>query len=223
MSENRPAHNAERARAVRELYDREAGRYDRMQQGRFSRWLLRNAREKAAGLVQGHVLEVGIGTGLSLPHYPAEIRVTGIDLSPEMLKLARGRLDALGRDDQLLQMDAQVLDFPDHHFDSVAFNLCLCSIPDPVQALREAVRVVRSLSPMVFLEHVRSNLVPVAFIEDLLNPLTLRFAQDRANLRTEELIRGAGIEVLSVARWALGVMTLIVGRSPCRSGRRPFV
>ena len=111
-------------------------------------------------------------------------------------------------------MDAQTLDFPDRHFDSIAFNLVLCTIPNPTRALNEAIRVARPGAPMTFLEHVRSNRAWVGVPQDLLNAVIGRASHDRVNLETEKLIRGANIEVLSSERWLLGAMTLIVGRTP---------
>lgn len=183
-----------------------------MQKGRFGRWLLRDGREKAAQYAKGHLLEVGIGSGATLPLYESEVQVTGIDISPGMLAIARARLEQLGRDGDLREMDAQALDFPAHYFDSVAFNLSLCTIPNPARALGEAIRVAKAGAPMTFLEHVRSDRVWVALPQDLLNVFS-RSLHDRLNQRTEDLVRAAGIEVLSAERWALGVMTLIVGRS----------
>jgi ubiquinone/menaquinone biosynthesis C-methylase UbiE len=200
--------------AIRRLYDREASRYDRMQQGRLARWLLRDRREKAASYARGSLLEVGIGSGASLALYESDVQVTGIDISNGMLAVARRRLSELGRDGDLREMDAQALDFPNNHFDSVAFNLCLCTIPDPARALREAIRVVKAGAPMTFVEHVRSDRMWVALPQDLLNVLFSRMVHDRFNQRTEDIVRAAGIEVLSSERWALGVMTLIAGRSP---------
>ena len=200
---------------IRRLYDREAGRYDRMQEGRLGRWLVRDRREEAAQYAKGRLLEVGIGSGASLSLYKSEVQVTGIDISTGMLAIARGRLERLGRDGDLREMDAQALDFPEHSFDSVAFNLCLCTIPDPARALREAIRIAKAGAPMTFLEHVRSDRLWVALPQDLLNVFS-RAIHDRVNQRTEELVRAAGIEVLSAERWALGAMTLIVGRSPDR-------
>ncbi|HYM51093.1 MAG TPA: class I SAM-dependent methyltransferase [Candidatus Limnocylindrales bacterium] len=200
--------------AIRSLYDRAAARYAAIDGGRLSRWLLLKKRQQAAGYARGHLLEVGIGAGVTLALYPAEVRVTGIDVSPGMLAIARRRLSELGRDGDLHEMDAQRLDFDDHEFDSVAFNLCLCTIPDPARALREAIRVAKPGAPMTFLEHVRSDRPWVAILQDLLNALFSRGIHDRINARTEDVIRAAGIEIQSVDRWALGLMTLIVGHAP---------
>ncbi len=190
-----------------------AGHYDRDMERGLSRRLLQGARPRVGRAVRGRLLEVGIGTGLSLEYYPPEVQVTGIDLSPEMLKHATRRAQQLGREVDLRLMDAQALDFPDHSFDSVAFNLCLCSIPQPERALSEAVRVVLPGAPMVFLEHVRSTQAGVGLVQDLINPLTVWLQADSFNRRTEELIRAQSITVISTERWALGVMTLITGRA----------
>jgi ubiquinone/menaquinone biosynthesis C-methylase UbiE len=199
---------------VRDAYDRMARHYDRDMERGLTRRLVQRARPRVGQGVRGRLLEVGIGTGLSLAYYPPEVQVTGIDLSPQMLKHASQRAQQLGREVDLRLMDAQALDFPDHGFDSVAFNLCLCSIPHPERALSEAVRVAVPGAPMVFLEHVRSNQPILGLVQDLINPLTVWLQADYFNRRTEELIRAQGITVTSADRWALGVMTLITGRAP---------
>src|SRR5207245_10861896 len=83
------------------------------------------------------VLEIGVGTGLNLPFYGADAGVTGVDLSPAMLAQARKRAAELGRDMDLREGDAQVLEFPDERFDTVVFGLSLCSIPDDRKAVAE--------------------------------------------------------------------------------------
>jgi ubiquinone/menaquinone biosynthesis C-methylase UbiE len=195
---------------IRKNYDRNAERYERCM-GLTDR-LTRAARRKVGETVTGSLLEVGIGSGLSLPYYPESVHVTGVDLSTEMLRLCRARAADLGRAVELLEHDAQSLPFPDAAFDSIAFNLCLCTIPDPLLAVREGLRVARPGAPMVFLEHVRSHLWPVALLQDLVNPLTVRFETDHFNRRTLDTVRAAGVEVLGVERWALGFFNLIVGK-----------
>ena len=108
-------------------------------------------------------------------------------------------------------MDAERLAFPDHSFDSVAFNLCLCTIADPERAVREAVRVAKPGAPMVFLEHVRSQLVPVAAVQEFFNPVLVALQADHFNRRTADTVRRAGVEMISVDRWSLGIFNLIVG------------
>ncbi|TME90602.1 MAG: class I SAM-dependent methyltransferase [Chloroflexi bacterium] len=167
-----------------------------------SSWLLASRRRKVGESVRGTVLDVGFGTGISREFYPAGVRVVGIDASRGMLEVARrSRADA-----DLLVMDAERLAFADQSFDSVAFNLCLCTIPDPERAVPGA--------PMVFLEHVRSHLLPVALVQEALNPILVAWQADHFNRRTVDVVRRAGVEVVSVERWLLGVFNLIVGRAP---------
>jgi len=67
---------------------------------------------------------------------------------------------------------------------------------------------------MVFLEHVRSHVLPVALVQEALNPILVAWQADHFNRRTEDVVRRAGVEVLSVERWLVGIFTLIIGRTP---------
>ncbi|MHB8613604.1 MAG: class I SAM-dependent methyltransferase [Candidatus Dormibacteraceae bacterium] len=176
--------------------------------------LLAARRQKVGETVTGRVLDIGFGTGLSLPHYPLSVEVIGIDASLGMLRFARAEAAQLGRPVRLVEMDAQRLGFAARSFDSVAFNLCLCTVADPQRAVQEALRVARPGAPMVFLEHVRSHLLPVALLQDALSPLLVALQQDHFNRRTAETIARAGVEVLAVERFGLGFFNLIVGRAP---------
>ena len=160
------------------------------------------------------VLEIGIGTGLTLLHYPAGTDVTGIDLSPGMLDLARERATSLGErlKADLRVMDAQALAFPDESFDVVLFTLCLCTIPDPGRAVTEGLRVCKAGGRLGFLEHVRSNLLPVSLLQDAITPVLAWAQHDFWNRRTADTIRAAGVADLTEERWMLGVFSLMTGR-----------
>jgi ubiquinone/menaquinone biosynthesis C-methylase UbiE len=197
---------------VRRIYDRDPAAYHRG--SGLTERLLASRRQKVGEIVTGRLLDIGFGTGLSLPHYPPSVSVIGVDASLGMLRFARSEAADLGRAVELIEMDAERLAFPDRSFDSVAFNLCLCTIGDPERAVREAVRVARPGAPMTFLEHVRSHLLPIALLQDALSPVLVALQQDHFNRRTEETVRRAGVEVTSVERFALGFLNLIVGRAP---------
>jgi ubiquinone/menaquinone biosynthesis C-methylase UbiE len=197
---------------VRRIYDRDPAGYHRG--SALTERLLAARRRKVGEIVTGRLLDIGFGTGMSLTHYPPSVSVIGIDASLGMLRFARAEAANLGRAVQLVEMDAERLGFPDRSFDSVAFNLCLCTIGDPERAVREAVRVARPGAPMTFLEHVRSHLLPVALLQDALSPVLVALQQDHFNRRTEQAIRRAGVEVTSVERFAWGFFNLIVGRAP---------
>jgi ubiquinone/menaquinone biosynthesis C-methylase UbiE len=196
---------------VRRIYDRNPAAYHRA--SALTERLLAERRRKVGEIVKGRLLDIGFGTGLSLPHYPPSVDVIGIDATLGMLRFARSEAARLGRPVQLVEMDAEHLAFPDRTFDSVAFNLCLCTIDDPERAVREALRVARPGAPMAFLEHVRSHVLPIALLQEAASPLLVALEQDHFNRRTEQTIRRAGVEVISVERFALGFFNLIVGRA----------
>lgn len=196
------------------MYDRAPAAYHRATSSGLMAWLLAGRRETVGEAVRGRILDIGFGTGLSLPHYPAAGEVVGLDLSLPMLRHARA---AGPRPALLIQADAEHLPFPGASFDSVAFNLCLCTIPDPEAAVREGLRVARPGAVLVFLEHVRSHLTPVALLQDILDPPLVLLAADHFNRRTAETVRRAGVEVESVERWGLGIFNLIIGPAPLRT------
>ena len=126
----------------RRVWDRAARDYDRSMD-RLDRGILAGAREWIGSRASGRTLEVAIGTGRSLPFYPAEVELTGLDLSAEMLAVARRRADDLGRAVEFVEGDVERLPFPDASFDTVVCVLGLCSVPRPEVALAELARVVR--------------------------------------------------------------------------------
>ena len=201
------------------MFDRDPGAYHRGMSSRFSEWTLLDGRRKVGEIVRGRVLDIGFGTGLSLPHYPPGVEVTGIDASLGMLRFARSESAKSGRQALLIEMDAEHLAFADRTFDSVAFNLCLCTIGDPQRAVREAIRVAKPGAPMVFLEHVRSHLLPVAAVQEVFNPLLVALMADHFNRNAAQTARRAGVEIVSVERWFAGIFNLVVGRAP--GGDRP--
>lgn len=103
----------------------------------------------------GRILEVGVGTGLSLPHYRSDLEVTGIDLSPEMLEKAEERVQNrnLAHVDDLLVMDAAKLTFPDNHFNVVAAMFVITVVPDPEAVMNELQRVCKPGGEVLLVNH----------------------------------------------------------------------
>lgn len=104
---------------------------------------------------RGRVLEVGVGTGLSLPDYKRHLEVTGIDLSPEMLEKARERVaeERLDHVTGLHEMDASDLKFPDASFDTVVAMFVMTVVPDPEKVMRELARVVKPGGEVMLVNH----------------------------------------------------------------------
>ena len=130
----------------------------------------RKAAAAAADRLGGHVLDVGVGTGLELPMFDRRTRLTGIDLSEPMLRRAQRRIraKALGNVEGLLVMDAAHLAFPDAHFDAVVAPYVLTVVPDPQATLDELARVVKPGGEIVLVNHVGSGQGPMAWIESAL-------------------------------------------------------
>jgi phosphatidylethanolamine/phosphatidyl-N-methylethanolamine N-methyltransferase len=129
----------------------------------------RKAAAAAADRPGGHVLDVGVGTGLELPMFDRRTRLTGVDLSEPMLRRAqRIRAKALGNVEGLLVMDAAHLAFPDAHFDAVVAPYVLTVVPEPQATLVELARVVKPGGEIVLVNHVGSGRGPMAWIESAL-------------------------------------------------------
>ena len=106
-----------------------------------------------------HVLEVGVGTGLSLPLYPRDVKITGIDVSREMLEKARHRVARrhLANVEALLEMDAEAMSFADASFDRIVAMYVLPVVENPVRLLEELHRVCKPDGEIFLVNHVRSD------------------------------------------------------------------
>jgi phosphatidylethanolamine/phosphatidyl-N-methylethanolamine N-methyltransferase len=105
------------------------------------------------------VLEVGVGTGISLPLYPRDVRITGIDVSREMLDKARARVARakLTNVDSLLEMDAEAMAFPDASFDKVVAMYVVSVVPRPAKLLEELHRICRPHGEIFVVNHFQSE------------------------------------------------------------------
>ena len=198
---------------VRRIYDESAGRYDR-QIGFFERLLFGGGREWVCSQARGEVLEVAVGTGRNLPFYPKEVRLTGVELSPAMLEVARARAQELGVEADLRVADAQALPFPDEAFDTVVMTLSLCTIPDDRQAVAEASRVLKTDGHLLLLEHVRSPVLPVRAVQRVLDPLFARFQADHLLREPLDHLQDASLEVERLERSKWGIVERVSARKP---------
>ena len=199
---------------TRARYQRISPIYDKIEwlmEGRFRPW-----REKLWQFVYGpRVLEVGVGTGKNMEFWPLNFKITAIDLTPGMLDIARGCAKSLNHQDVNLCLgDVQRLEFPPATFDTVVATFVFCSVPDPIQGLREIGRVVRRSGQILLLEHVRIERPVIGKLMDVLAPLIVRLNGANINRRTVENVRAAGLQIDRVEDLDdMGMFKLVFARS----------
>jgi ubiquinone/menaquinone biosynthesis C-methylase UbiE len=204
---------ANRTERVQRHYDRSAGSYDQIISWA-EKVLFGGGREWVCSRARGEVLEIAVGTGRNLPFYPEDVRLTGIELSPKMLDIARRRAGELGREADLRPGDAQNLPFPDASFDTVVATLALCTIPDDRRAVAEAMRVLRPGGRLSLLEHVRSPILPMRLLQRVLESLTLLLDHDHLLREPLRHVQDTGLVVERLERSKLGVVERLVARKP---------
>lgn len=198
---------------VRGIWDRYAPRYDR--EMRFwERVMFAGGREWACAQATGEVLEVAVGTGLNLPHYPAEATVTGVDLSPAMLAVAATRAADLDRPVTLREADAEHLPFDDRAFDTVVCTLGLCSIPDHRTAIAEMYRVLRPDGRLLLLDHVAAPNRLLRAGQWLFEQVTSRLAADYQTRRQLPLLEEAGFVIETSHRSRAGTVERLRAAKP---------
>lgn len=198
---------------VRGLQDKHAESYDR-QISFFERLLFSGGREWVCSKARGEVLELAAGTARNLPYYPEGVRLTAIELSPEMLAIARRRADELDHSVDLRLGDAQDLDLADASFDSVTCTLGFCTIPDTTAAAKEAYRVLRPEGQLLMLEHVRSPARAVRTGQRLLEPLAVRFEADHLLRDPLDYLPAVGFEIDEVQRSKWGIVERLRAHKP---------
>jgi ubiquinone/menaquinone biosynthesis C-methylase UbiE len=199
----------------REVWNKGAPTYDR-KIASAERALLSGAREWIGSRARGRVLEVAIGTGRSLPFYPADARIVGVDLTPGMLEIARQRAGGLGLDVELVTGDAEKLPFDDGVFGTVVCELGLCSIPRPDIAIGEMARVLKPGGTLLLLDHIGSSWPPIWLLQWLVERVTIRTAGEHFTRRQLPLVKAAGLEITESVRTKAGCVEKIAARKPER-------
>jgi len=157
------------------------------------------------------ILEVGVGTGLSLPYFRADSRVTGIDVSEEMLAKARRRAERLPQVEALYVMDAENLEFPDNSFDAVLALYVASVVPSPVRFAAEMRRVCIPGGTIVVVNHFTSTSPILGFLTEALDPVT-RYLGWSTKLKMKPFIEEAQLNVDEVYKLSkLSLHTVLVG------------
>ncbi|MFB9171377.1 class I SAM-dependent methyltransferase [Roseibium salinum] len=125
----------------------------------------RRAAVRHVNELDGHVLEAGVGTGMSLPLYKDRLKITGIDISEEMLKKARKKVSHRPNIDDLQVMDAGRLSYPDNHFDVVVAMYVITVVPDPDKVVQELERVTKPGGTVILVNHFSTDTGPWSVFE----------------------------------------------------------
>ena len=197
-------------------WDKKSRSYDREMRF-FERVLFGDSRDWACSQARGDVLEVAVGTGLNLDAYPLDIRLTGIDLSDEMLAIARTLARELGREVALRQGDAHSLPFDNATFDTVVCTFGLCAIPDIDKALDEMTRVLRPGGRLILVDHVSSSSRVARNIQRALEVITVPMASEHFLRRPVNKVKQRAFTVERAERFKLGLVERIVARKQADS------
>lgn len=159
---------------------------------------LQKYRREVVAAASGRVLEVGVGSGLNFPLYDKRVEIVfGIDPSPRLLSFARRRAAEAGVRAEFLQGSASAIPLADDTMDTVVMTWTLCSIPDPLVALREMRRVLKPHGKLLFVEHGLSPEAGIERWQHRLTPIWCHVAGGcHLDRKMDDLIRSAGFDIL---------------------------
>lgn len=194
----------------KKIYRRWAGMYDKF----FGSNYINKQRELEISMLNlkagEKVLFIGIGTGEDLKFLPKGVEVVGVDITDEMLHIARKKAEKLEmKDIQILNMDGQNLDFKDNYFDVVVLNLILSVIPDGYKCLSEAYRVLKSGGKIAVFDKFLEDKSKPNLLRKLLNKITSSLGTD-INRRFLDVLGNIKLSVIEEKRSILGGMYRII-------------
>jgi SAM-dependent methyltransferase len=194
---------------------------------RLMEWLMageefHRLRRELLASTHGDVLELGIGTGLNLLHYPPTVRnLYAVDPALLLPNTVIARRACLPFPVHIQRGTAEALSHTDRHFDYVVSTWTLCTIPDPVLALREVERVLKPDGIFIFLEHGRSADDKISAWQDRLNPIqNLIGCGCHLNRQIDQLITQAGLEIAHLDRFIMTSVPRLGGEMYCGTAGR---
>lgn len=194
-------------------WDRQAPTYD-SRMAWFERRFFGHSRRWIAGVARGRTLEIAIGTGANLAHYPDDVTLVGMDWSAGMLDLARRGVLRSGRSVSLVRADAGALPFADASFDTVVSTFALCSVPDERRALTEAVRVLRPGGRLLLADHVVATHWGLRGLQRLVELISVPWHGEHYTRRPVALLASLGVVVEESERFSLGAVERVRARKP---------
>jgi len=191
-------------------WDKAAANFDLMAgRGAERRWLPH--KEKLFSNMQGKVLFLALGTGLDIPAFPAGKDITAIDISPEMIKQARARMDDYSGSISAEVMDVHDLSFEDGQFDQIYTSCTFCSVPNPVEGLVSLKRVLKPGGELYMFEHTGSKYFPLSFMMRLMSIITEKVGPSMDRQTVDNVLK-AGFKLVEVEHLFLDVVKIIKAR-----------
>ncbi len=162
-------------------------------------------RNEALQSARGEVLEIGLGTGLNLPHYPVGVsRLRAVDPATLLPDRVAKRSAAAHFPIEITHLSAERLPYDNHSFDCAVSTWTLCTIPDPIRALQEVRRVLKPTGRFLYLEHGRSDDARTAAWQDRLNPIqNVIGCGCHLNRQIDQLISKAGLHIVQLDRFVM--------------------
>lgn len=197
---------------TREKWDSAAAIFDVMNgRGPEKRWA--PIKRKFFSHMNGKILFLAVGTGLDIQFFPPEKDITGIDISPKMLEVAKDRAEAYDGHMEIHVMDVHEMTFEPASFDQVFTSCTFCSVPDPVRGLQALMRVLKPGGELRMFEHTGSRWFPFNLMLNVMTPLSRRVGPEM-NRSTVENVARAGFEIREVENHFLDVVKSITAINP---------
>lgn len=192
-------------RALIETFDRQAKKYDRNRSnGRIDRY-----RRRIFTQAEGKVLEVAVGAGANFPFYRDDVELTGIDFSPEMLKAARAAVDDHRFSATFIEGDVETAVFEDNSFDTIVSSLSFCAYQDPRTVLDQFQKWCRPEGNILMMEHGLSASRIVAKVQQLIDPISLKFIGCHQNRDIINIVRQSDLELAKQEQHLMGCLYLL--------------
>jgi ubiquinone/menaquinone biosynthesis C-methylase UbiE len=172
------------------------------------------SRRWIADRVSGATLEVGVGSWPNLRFYPADAKLTGLDIKPASVAKARRESARLGKNATAVQGDAMALSFADASFETVVFSFSLCGVPDVRGALADGLRVLRPGGTLLMADHVISTSSALRLVQRAADVLVRPFTGERFTRRPMLQLRQLDVSVVSTERLGRGAIERIHAVKP---------
>ncbi|MCG1010290.1 class I SAM-dependent methyltransferase [Salinicoccus sp. ID82-1] len=186
-------------------FDRQARSYDRRRDGDSTR----KYRQRIFSGAEGRVLEVAVGAGANFPFYDADIELTGIDFSPEMLKAARTAARDYAFDATFIEGDVERAVFEENSFDTIVSSLSFCAYQDPEKVLEQFQKWCRPEGRILMMEHGLSTNGMVAKIQQISDRLSLKLVGCHQDRHITEIVQQSDLELVEEERHLMGCLYLL--------------